>query len=93
MPTPIPHTRIRPERGGRNGAWVRFPPKMGYVFPQRYYAVFGGILKYPFVIPVSVRIEEAFLIHANTRTIPIKKKKKVSTRYRSGDTSLTGIGL
>ena len=65
-----------------------------------YYAVFGGILKYPFVIPVSVRIEEAFLIHANTRTIPIQKKK---IKYRSGigqaipvsqvsvcDTSLTG---
>ena len=68
---------------GSGGAWVRFPPKTGYVFPQRYYAVFGGILKYPFVIPVSVRIEEAFLIHANTRTIPIKNKNQVSTRYRS----------
>ena len=33
-------------------------------------------MKYPFVIPVSVRIEEAFLIHANTRTIPIQKKIK-----------------
>ena len=80
-------------RGTSVGAWSRFPPKVGSVFPQRYYAVFGGILKYPFVIPVSVRIDEAFLIHANTPTIPIKKKNQVSTRYRSGDTSLTGIGL
>ena len=32
---------------GHVWAWVRFPPNVGYVFPQMYFVVFGGILMYP----------------------------------------------
>ena len=77
-------------------------PKCGVCIPPkvccsiwRYFEVSGQS-------QVSVRIEEAFQIHTNTRKIPITKKTKYRpgiglaipvSRYRSGDTSLTGIGL
>ena len=77
-------------------------PKCGVCIPPK---VFCSIWRYFEVSDqsqVSVRIEEAFQIHTNTRKIPITKKTKYRpgiglaipvSRYRSGDTSLTGIGL
>ena len=45
-------------------AWSRFPPNLGYVFPQMYFAVFCCILHVSEQSHVSVRIGEAIQIHA-----------------------------
>ena len=51
--------------------WSRFPPNVGSVFPQMYFAVFGGILMYPSKVRyrcVSKRPSKYTQIHAKYRS-------------------------
>ena len=73
--------------GKECGGWSRFPPKVGSVFPQKYFVVFGGILKYPIrdrYRCVSKRPSKYTQIHAKYRS---KKKPSIDQvsvrRYQS----------
>ena len=88
--------------GRLHWAWVRFPPNVGYVFPQMYFVVFDGILMYPSRVRYRCVSKRPSKYTQNTRKIPITEKNKYRpgiglaipvSRYRSGDTSLTGTAL
>ena len=65
---------------GHVWAWVRFPPNVGYVFPQMYFVVFDGILMYPSRVRyrcVSKRPSK----YTQKTTDTDHKKNQVSARY------------
>ena len=71
-------------------AWSRFPPNLGYVFPQMYFAVFCCILLYF----ACIRAESCIgayrrglpTIHAKKDRYMPKENPHVSVMYRPGDT-------
>ena len=74
------------------GAWVRFPPNLGYVSTQMYFDVFCCILHVSEQSHVSVRVEEAFQIHAKKDRY-VKENPHLSVMYRSSDTPVRVSGI
>ena len=77
---------------GHVWAWVRFPPNVGYVFPQMYFVVFGGILMYP--SRVRYRCESKRPSKYMGGTFPVVERgtclHSVASRTRAGVMRATG---